>query len=164
MGAIALAFHSDTSDSGSTLSGALRVFLELEKVLTSCDIILLGWSSPQGRSIGQDVWEGTIPREAGYEEAPELKQFSALEDVRTFSLSAIFQVRETEKALVATGSPILMEKVRKAAVENVKVELPKFVSRRAPVAIIQGKGAVSVGMLSVQYYSRYVAGLFENFD
>jgi hypothetical protein len=146
------------------LSGALRVFLRFEKINTSCDITLVGWSSIKGRSIGQDVWEGSISRDAGYEVAPELKQFLALEDARAFSLSAIFQFAETEKALIATGSPVLMEKVRNAAAAEIKVEFRTLVSRRAPVASIQGKGAVSVGKLSVENYSRYVAGLFENFD
>jgi hypothetical protein len=146
------------------LSSALQAFLELEKGSSICDITLLGWSSPHGRSVGHDVWEGTVSPEAGYEDAPELKQFSALKDAKTFSLSAIFQLEETEKPLVARGSPVLMENVQKAAAENVKVEFGGPTSRRALVASIQGKGAASVAKLSVEYYSRYVVGLFENFD
>jgi len=164
LSAIAVTLPLDAPNSSFILSSALQVFLELEKSDTSCDVTLLGWSSPRGNSIGHDVWEGTTAPEAGYEQAPELKQFLALEDVRTFSLSANFQFVETEEPLIAMGSPVLMEKVRKAAAEEVKIAFGGPVSKRAPIASIQGKGAVAVGKLLAEDYSRYIVGLFENFD
>lgn len=159
-----MTFSLDTTNSSSTLSSALCIFLELEICNTSCGITLLGWSSPQGHSLGHDAWEGNISPEASYEEAAELRQFSKLQDVATFSLSAIFQFVETEEPLVAMGSPVLTEKVRIAAVENVKIEFGGPISRRAPAVSISGKGVNALAKLSIEYYSRYVVGLFENFD
>lgn len=115
------------------------------------------------------MWEGTIAAETGYEEEPELERFQGLGDVKTFSLSAVFGFVETEERLVARGSPVLTEKVRKAAVAesgdwDVDVEFGGPMSRRVPVASVEGKGAVAVGKSTVQQYSRYVVGMFENFD
>ncbi|RDW57629.1 hypothetical protein BP6252_13711 [Coleophoma cylindrospora] len=164
LSAIAVTFPLDSSNCWATLSSALQVFLDLESIHTSCDITLLGWSSPHDNPIGHNVWEGAISLAAGYEQAAELKQFASLEDVRNFSLSANFQLLETDEPLVAKGSPVLIQKLQEAAAGQVKVILESPISKRVPVLSIQGKGAIAVAKLSVEYYSRYVVGLFENFD
>lgn len=124
------------------------------------------WSSPGGRPVGHEVWDGTLSASAAYEQIPELRAFAALEDVKSFSLSAIFQIVEDEGSpLVARGSPVLTEKVQRAADdEGVKVEIGGPTSKRVPVVSVQGRDAVAVGKVAVEQYSRYIVGLFANFD
>lgn len=134
---IALTFSLDRPLSNSSFSAASRTFLDLEQSKTSCDVTLLGWSSPDGRTIGHDVWEGTCAATAGYELAPELREFSGLEDVSSFSLSAIIEVIDTSSdSLVVRGGPVLTEATRRVAHKSVKVETGGPPWRRIPVLSI----------------------------
>ena len=163
LSSIALSFPVDSST--PSFSSALRTFLQLRESSHSCDISLLGWSSPGGSDIGRDVWEGLCSRSAGYEQAPELKEFSGMEDVSIFPQAAIFDIIETESdPLVLQGSPVLTEAAKRAANKPVTVNAERWSSLRAPVLNIQGQEAVSMAKLAVEEYSRYVAALFENFN
>jgi len=151
---------------GSSITAALNLFKALSHSKTACGITLVDWSTPFGaaRSVGREVWEGTLDAADGYKAAPRLKEFAGLEDAAAFSLSAIFEVGEATGQLVASGSPVLTDKVQRAAEGAAKVEFGGVGSKRAPVVRVSGRDAVEVGKVAVEQYSRYIVGLFENFD
>jgi len=151
---------------GSSITAALNLFKALLHSQTACNITLVNWSTPFGkaRSVGREVWEGMLAAADGYEAAPRLKEFAGLEDAQTFSLSAIFEVGEGSGQLVASGSPVLTDKVQRAAEGAAKVEFGGVGSKRAPVVRVCGSDAAEVGKVAVEQYSRYIVGLFENFD
>jgi hypothetical protein len=141
------------------------VFISLEHNMTACDITLLGWSSPRGHPIGRDVWESTLSTSAAYDRAPELKAFMGLPDVGTFDLAAVLRTIEDEnEKLVVDGSPVLTEKVQKVVHGGMKMQDCRDGMVNVPNVSLLGKNAVAVSKEVVGLYSRYVAGLFENFD
>ncbi|KAI9818744.1 MAG: hypothetical protein M1827_007564 [Pycnora praestabilis] len=159
-----------------SFSGAFNTFLSLQKLDTKCAITLLGWSSPGGSTIGQEVWEGDRTATEGYERFPELEQFKGGEEARGFSLSAIFEVLESaagsDAPLTVRGSAVLTEATRRAATAHassagnkaVTVESGGYVSKRVPFVTIQGTDAGTLARVTIERYSEYVAALFENFD
>lgn len=111
------------------------------------------------------MWDGTLSRSVAYDQAPELKAFLGLPDVETFDLAAVVQIEEDEnETLVARGSPALTEKVRKIVRGKLKFEGCETEMVSVPSVSLRGKDAVAVGKGLVEVYSRYVIGLFENFD
>jgi hypothetical protein len=88
-----------------------------------------------------------------------------LPDVGTFDLAAILRTVEDEsEKLVVDGSPVLTEKVRKVVHGRVKMQVCWEGVVNVPNVSLWGKNAVAVSKEVVDLYSRYVAGLFENFD
>lgn len=141
------------------------MFFSLEHSETACDVTLLGWSSPRGHPIGRNVWESSLSTSAAYDRAPELKAFMGLPDVGTFDLAAVLRTVEDEsEKLVVDGSPVLTEKVRKVVHGRVKMQVCREGVVNVPNVSLWGKNAVAVSKEVVDLYSRYVAGLFENFD
>jgi len=163
---------------------ALHVFESLKHVQTACDIVLLGWTSPgsstssPAQAIGKQVWEGEMTREDAYAAFDELRQFDnqklpKLEPEEEVSLSALVEVSENEdresQGLEVEGSFVLVEKAVRIS-DGVAREKKShggggsLTSNKAPVVRIVGKGAEEVARRLVEEYSRYVVGLFENFD
>lgn len=129
-----------------------------------CDVVLLGWTSPGGELIGRDVWDRSAQVSDAWQKYPDLQSFAGMEDVSTFSLSAIFDVQTTDDpGATASGAPVLITAVRKEA-PSIKAQESMAMSRRAPVVSIRGQDAVEICAKTVAWYSEYVAALFGNFD
>lgn len=97
--------------------------------------------------------------------SPDLKQFASMPDFATFSMSALFEILETEDpSLKVHGSQILVEKVTSVCNEPLETVIQNQVPSRAPGVNIRGHDAIAAGRLAVKVYSRYVAALFDNFD
>jgi hypothetical protein len=164
--AITLAFELDSPSSAaaSLLSGALNTFVDLEHSKTSSPIALLGWSSPPGDAIGRKGWEGHLSKAASYEQVPELKQFEGPLNPDMFDVGALVEIVQEEGATVLDGSPLLTAGIQNTTQRPVKIEKSGKGFVCVPSVCIQGKDATVVGKEVVEMYSRYVAGLFENFD
>ncbi|KAE9376457.1 hypothetical protein N431DRAFT_479712 [Stipitochalara longipes BDJ] len=166
LSAITLAFDLDSPNPGaaSLLSGALDAFIDLEYSKTSCPIALLGWSSPGGHAIGRKCWDGILSKVAAYELVPELKQFEGLSNPDIFDIAALVEIVQEEAATVVRGSSLLTARIQTTTQRLVKIESSDKGFARVPSVCIRGKDAIVVGKEVVESYSRYVAGLFENFD
>ncbi len=177
---IALAFPlDDRSPQNARFLSALHVFESLKDVNLACDIILLGWSSPSspgGAEIGKSVWEGDTTVEEAYSSIKELKEIANNIDQdhpapEELYLSAIIEVIQEERKqnapLEVEGSFVLVEKVQKISggeAKEKKAHEGSPNSNKVPVVRIEGKGSEDVARKLVIEYSRYVVGLFENFD
>ncbi|KAL1966257.1 hypothetical protein VTN77DRAFT_4610 [Rasamsonia byssochlamydoides] len=162
---LGICFPLDGSTSPGAFEGALRTFLALKNSSFSCDISLIGWSSPAGKPLGHDVWEGEISLEEGTSQAPDLKQFSSMESLSTFGMSALFEIVVAEEpAISIQGSPVLVQKAASAAEGPVKTQSEGRTLLRAPEVRIEGRDAVSVGRTTVELYGKYIAAIFDNFD
>jgi hypothetical protein len=65
---------------------------------------------------------------------------------------------------VVSGSPLLTAGIQSTTQRLVKIESNGKDFVGVPSACIRGRDASVVGKEIVEMYSRYVAGLFENFD
>lgn len=169
--------HGTQTHENPQFLSALHVFESLKNAKTACDIVLVGWSSPGGRGIGKAVWEGETTLEGAYSSLPELKQFGndgseAFPNPEEVYLSAIIEVLEDGKVegsgiLEVEGSFVLVDKAKKISggeAKEKKQHGESPTSNKAPIVRIEGKGAEEIARKLVVDYSRYVAGLFENFD
>lgn len=95
----------------------------------------------------------------------DLRQFSAMPGADMFSMSALFEIEESQsKPLRVCGSPVLVQKALETAREEVKSNSQTLAPGRSPKVKFEGKGAVSIGAKTLEVYNDYVVALFDNFD
>lgn len=162
---IGLCFPLDSSLSPEAFEGALRVFLVLQSRNLICGISLIGWSSPNGKLLGREVWEGRLSAEALYSTCPDIRQFTTMTNVDQFSLSALFEIVKSQRdAIAIQGSPVLVQKATEVANEAAISKTTVLSPSRAPDVRIDGNLAVPLAISTVELYSKYVQALFDNFD
>jgi hypothetical protein len=160
-----LCFPLDASKSPEAFEGALRTFLSLQNRSLTCGVTLIGWSSPEGKILGRDAWQGVLSTDAVYSQYPDIKQFSTMAGVDKFTVSALFDIASSQSdSLSVQGSPVLVQKATEATPGAVMSKSYVQAPGRAPEVKIEGKAAVSLGITTVDVYNRYVAALFENFE
>ncbi|KAI1212605.1 uncharacterized protein F4807DRAFT_342599 [Annulohypoxylon truncatum] len=161
---IAIAFPLDGGLSETSFTSAFRVFSLLSKVELSCDLMLVGWTSLDGRVVGRDIWDSSATASPPVV-PPELEIFQQKDDPKDMSVSAVFEVSEKKgAALEIDGSPVLVEKARKLATTQANVhEFGKGLIRAPSISII-GPEAESISCSAIREYSAYIVALFDNFD
>ena len=165
LASISIGFPLDSVPTKDSFPGALKVFHHIAQCDTSCGITFVGWSSPGGSIVGEQVWDGQLSTSAAYEKCPELKEFSNLDGVSHFSFSALFEIIEQDQdSLLAHGSPVMTQRLHFATGLPWEKGTQGSPLRRVPTVVLEGNKAVSAGLLAVKDYSNYVAALFENFD
>ena len=155
----------DSVSPPNAFESALSTFLQLKKLKTTTDVILLGLTSPWDSSIGYDVWEGTERVSELRDSYGALKDFSGNADPDAFAICALLEVQESaESPLAVRGSPLLGDQARTAINVKVDVKSGEPQSVRCATARLQGKDAISVAIAVVVSYGEYVKKLFDNFD
>ena len=166
----------DDGFSPATFSSAFRVFSSLAREDLLSDLSLLGWTTLQGKLLGQDAWRSSIELNdwqvvVGQKPttartlSPELDEFHELPSPSTFPMSAIFEVEKTQaEAIRVTGSPVLVNKARNHSREEVNVGSSTAKTPRAPELRVEGADAEEVALKTICDYSDYCGALFDNFD
>lgn len=155
--------------------GAFTVFSLLAGDDLICPVALVGWTASGPNILGLDVWQSSlsfntlqVPSQKDTEhklDLPELEQFAALPEASDFPLSAIFEVVTTNaKWLKLSGSPVVIDRARTQASENVDFNYVYPKSSRAPTLRIEGQFAEKMARAAICDYSNYVAHVFDNFD
>jgi hypothetical protein len=84
-------------------------------------------------------------------------------DSDMFNIRALVEIIQEEGVTLVSSSPLLTAGIQSTTQRLVKIESNKdFID--VPSTCIRGRDASVVGKEVVEMYSRYIAGLFENFD
>ena len=172
---IAIGFPVDGGCSSTIFTSAFRTFSSLAGEDLLCDVILLGWTTLQGKVLGQDIWRSSVSLNewqsaVGQVATPAatisgMDQFQALPSPSQFPVSAVFEIAKNgDEAVMASGSPVLVEKARKHSGEDLIVGPSKEKFLRAPELRIEGVRAEEVAHATISDYMHYIAALFDNFD
>ncbi|KAI1460017.1 hypothetical protein F4805DRAFT_454957 [Annulohypoxylon moriforme] len=161
---IAITFPLDAGLSETSFTSAFRVFSLLSKVELPCDLMLVGWTSSDGRIVGRDLWDFSASS-LSHIISPVLEPFKHRDSPKNLSVSAVFEVSEQVGApLKIEGSLVLIEKARKLTTTQAEFREPRKELARAPSISITGPEAESFACSVIREYSAYIVALFDNFD